>query len=320
MGFIIGQRLGQSLPQGRRVPPRKVGAKQAVIGVIIADVDRLAVGRKRDQPIAAPAVNVHQQAGQILEADRAVAAHIEDPAVALIVGRRDQARLHDIIDIGEVPPLGAVPVDLDRLALDELADPPAQEGLPGVPHPHARAVRIGQAQGAGADAIDVVIDDVVPLPRRLVDAVDVDGAHQMPLIHRQVVRHPVDLARAGIHDLDAGIVLAAGFQDRELGAAVDVQVGVRIGHRIQVAGLPREVEEIILAAHQVAEAIDIPHVSDVDPHARFNAAEVKEVAPVFRDERVDHKHLSTQAHEPVRQRRADEAQPAGDDDLAPGKR
>ena len=67
----------------------------------------------------------------------------------------------------------------------------------------ARAVDVGQAQRAGADAEDVVVDQVVVLAGRLVDAVDVGRPHEVRFVDRQRIGPAVDLARAGEDDLHA---------------------------------------------------------------------------------------------------------------------
>jgi hypothetical protein len=63
------------------------------------------------------------------------------------------------------------------------------------------------------------------------------------LVHRQVVGLAVDLARAGEHDLHAGVVVAARLEQRELAAAVDLEIGVRVPHAVDVADLAGEVED-----------------------------------------------------------------------------
>jgi hypothetical protein len=70
----------------------------------------------------------------------------------------------------------------------------------------ARPVDVRQAQRAGADAEHVVVDEVVVLAGRLVDAVDVGRADQVRFGDGQAVGTAVDLPRAREDDLDAGIV------------------------------------------------------------------------------------------------------------------
>ena len=77
------------------------------------------------------------------------------------------------------------------------------------------------------------------------------------------MRLAVDLPRPRVDDLHPGVVLAHRLQDPELAAAVDLEVGEGIGHRVDVADLAGEVEEHVLAAHQVLHAV-AAHVRDVD--------------------------------------------------------
>ena len=115
----------------------------------------------------------------------------------------------------------------------------------------ARAVDVGQPQRAGADAEDVVVDEVVVLAGRLVDAVDVGRPHEVRLVDRQRVGPAVDLPRAGEDDLHRRVVVAARLEHRQLAAAVDLEVGVRIAHAVDVADLAGEVEDHVAIAHQV---------------------------------------------------------------------
>ena len=87
--------------------------------------------------------------------------------------------------------------------------------------------------------------------------------------------------------LISGIVLAAGFEDGELRAAVDLQVGVRVLHRVHVAGLAGQVEQVVLPLHEVAHAVLVAHVGDIDADAVLDAGDVEEVAAVFGDQAVD---------------------------------
>src|SRR5207245_8308873 len=104
---------------------------------------------------------------------RAVATDIAGLACQLRRQRGEQERVDRILDIGEVAQLVAAPY-LERPALDDGAQPDADEGLPRVGYPHPRTVGVGQAQRRAAQAIDALIEQVEGLGRRLVDAVDVD--------------------------------------------------------------------------------------------------------------------------------------------------
>ena len=174
----------------------------------------------------------------------------------------------------------AVP-DLKGFAFNEQADPNAQKGLAGILDPHAWSDSVCQAQGASAEAIDIIVKNMVCLPSHLINAVDVHRVERMFLINRQVLGLAVNLSSARKDDLDLWIVLAAGFQDRNLRAAVDVQVGVRVLHRIRMTRLPRQIEEEVLSLDQIAHAVLIAHIGDVDLHPAVNIGDVAQIAPIF---------------------------------------
>lgn len=92
---------------------------------------------------------------------------------------------------------------------------------------HTRPDGVGEAQRAGADAVHVVVEDMVPFAGHLVDAVDVDGADGVVFIHGQIVGFAVNLPRSGEYDADARIGVPAGFEDGKLRLAVDVQIRIR---------------------------------------------------------------------------------------------
>ena len=71
-----------------------------------------------------------------------------------------------------------------------------------------------------------------------------------------------------------GIVLAARLEDRELRAAVDLQIGVRVDHRVEVARLPGEVEDARPGRDEVLEAVLVAHVGDVDVNSVLDPGDV----------------------------------------------
>ena len=132
---------------------------------------------------------------------------------------------------------------------------------------------------------------MIPLARHLVDAVHVGGVHQVLLVQGQVVGLAVLLARAREHYLHRGVVVPARFEQGKLAAAVYLQVGERVGHRVEVADLPSEVEDIVLVLHQEVHGGLGAYVGDVDAHAVLNARDVEGVAAVLGDKRIDQQHL-----------------------------
>ena len=88
-------------------------------------------------------------------------------------------------------------------------------------------------------------------------------------------------------------------------------------HRVQVAGLPGQVEQIVLALHQIVHAVLVAHIGDVDPHPVLDAGDVEQVAAVFRDQAVHQGDLRPQLDQPAGQVRADEAEAARNNYMFP---
>src|SRR5207253_11093735 len=104
---------------------------------------------------------------------------------------------------------------------------------------------------------------------------------------------------------------------RQLAAAVDVEVRVRISHAVDVAHLPGQIEDDFTVPHQMVHGAFLPHVRDVDPHAIGEAVDVEEVPAEVRDQRIHQQHVSAKLGQPARDVAADEAQTAGDHDPPP---
>jgi hypothetical protein len=108
---------------------------------------------------------------------------------------------------------------------------------------------------------------MVVLTGDLVDAVHVGRPHQMIFGNGQRAGPSVHLTRAGVDDFGAGVVMAARFEQRELRAAVDLEVGVRVAHAVDVADLAGEVEDDVLAPHQIVHRARLADVGDIQPQA-----------------------------------------------------
>ena len=106
--------------------------------------------------------------------------------------------------------------------------------------------------------------------------------------------------------------MAARLEQRQLAAAVDLEIGVRIAHAVDVADLAGEVEDHLAALHEVIHRAGLPHVGDVDRDAVFDAGDVEQVAAVVGDQRVDQQHVGAELDQAVREVAADEAEAAGD--------
>ena len=78
----------------------------------------------------------------------------------------------------------------------------------------------------------------------------------------------------------AGLWLRAASSMESCAAAVDVEIRERIDHRIEMARLPRQIEQIVLIANQLCDRVRIAHVGDVQPHAIADVRDVREIAAV----------------------------------------
>ena len=152
-----------------------------------------------------------------------------------------------------------------------------------------------------------MVDEVVELSGDLVDSVHIGGVQRVLLVDRQVLRLAVDLARPRVDDLDLGVPLPHRLQDGELAPAVDLEVREGVDHGVEVAHLPGQVEQHLLALHQVLHAV-AAHVRDVDADLPLVAGQVEEVPPVIRDQAVHRQHLRPQVGQGAAEVAPDEAQ------------
>ena len=155
------------------------------------------------------------------------------------------------------------------------------------------------------------IQQMIRLARHLVDPVHVDRPQWMTFIDREIFGPAVDLPRSGMHDRDPGIDRPARFQKLQLRRAVDRQVVFGGGHRIEVAGLRRQVERKILAGEQMRQGIPAANVGNVDRHPIAYIGDIGEVAAIFGNHAVDEQDLGAERDQTPRDRRADQTQTAG---------
>ena len=291
-------------------------AEAAVVGDEIADIDALAVFREFAPGETSAAIDPHQRLGQSEQRVRRLAADIERLSRGLAGQRGAQKRLDRVIDIEQLAPLLAAPY-LEALPFKDAAQPDAEKVLPCVLDPHPGPVDIRQPQRTGVEPVRVVKHQVIGLAGHLVDAVDVGRAQRVRLVDRQVARAAVDLARAGMHDRDLRRDRAARFEQLQLRRAVDREVVLGRVHRVEMAGLPGQIEQEILSREQMAQRRRVADIGDVEPHppAICQSGEIGDVGRVgaaLRHHAVEQYQLGAEPGEPPRQRRADQPDPAGD--------
>ena len=66
--IVVGQRARQAVAQGHVRFPAQLALDFAVVAVIVADIDALAIGGEGDDFVRATAVDVDQQLGQVDQA------------------------------------------------------------------------------------------------------------------------------------------------------------------------------------------------------------------------------------------------------------
>ena len=236
-----------------------------------------------------------------------VAADVERFAVAAFAHSGDEKRTDRVVNVDEVANLGAVAENLNLLVFDRQPDEPRDKALSIVFDQLARAIDIGQPQRRSTDAEDVVVDEMVVLAGRLIDPVDVSRPNQMFLGDWQIFRLAIDLTGARIHHLDAGIVPPARLEQRQLAVAVDLEVGMRVAHAVDVADLPGEVEDDLAIAHEIVHRARLTDVGDIDANAVLDACDVEEIAAVIGNERIDKESVGAERRKPVGKVAADEA-------------
>src|SRR5581483_5964095 len=150
-------RLDPHAERGPRLPAREA-RDLPVIGVVVADVDRLSLAREGDEAEGPAAVDLHQELRQVLQADRRSGAQIQHLPERAVVRRRQQERVDAVLDVVEVAQLRAVAEDLDLVSEDEVPEPDAEERLPRIPDAHPGAVRVRHPDGDGRDPVNAMIE------------------------------------------------------------------------------------------------------------------------------------------------------------------
>jgi len=135
---------------------------------------------------------------------------------------------------------------------------------------------------------------VVVLAGRLVDAVDVRGPDQVRLVDRQPIGPAINLPRARVDYLRLGIAQPAGLENRQLTSTVDLQVGVRGPHAVDVAHLAARLK-ITSRSRTSACIVEASRTSAMfNAHARFDARDVEQVAAVVLHQRIDQQHVGVE--------------------------
>ena len=141
----------------------------------------------------------------------------------------------------------------------------------------------------------------------------------MFFIDRQIFRTTVDLPRACEYNLQIAVVEPARFQNVELRRGIDIQIGHRIGHGIEMAGLAREIKKEPAALDQRGHRSGIANIGQIDNHAVADVVNVKRVAAVFRNQTVHQGDLCFEVDKASGEGRADETEASGNKDVRAGE-
>ena len=109
----------------------------------------------------------------------------------------------------------------------------------------------------------------------------------MILVDRQIMWTTVDLSCAGKNDTDGGVDPATGLKKIQLRSAVDVQIRMRIGHRVHMTGLAGKIEEIVDARQQRLQRESIANVGIIDAKLILAFLQVEQITAILWYQAVD---------------------------------
>lgn len=156
-----------------------------------------------------------------LQTYRLFTANVEYLTIGSFAGSREQQSINDIIDVIQIAPLSAFAEQFDDAPINRLPGEPSDKALPIMAHKLARAVGVRQAQADGAQTVETMVQQMIILGGKFVDAVDVGRRDAMRFINRQVKGLAVNLSRAGENDFDVRIKVTTSFKQRELRRTIE---------------------------------------------------------------------------------------------------
>src|SRR5438105_5974537 len=87
--------------------PAEVPLDLSEVGVEVADVDRLTLRRERNELELSALVHLHEERGEVEQADNLVVAEVVDLTPRLVARRREEESRDHIVDVVEIPSLRA---------------------------------------------------------------------------------------------------------------------------------------------------------------------------------------------------------------------
>src|SRR5579864_6163004 len=112
---------------------------------------------------------------------------------------------------------------------------------------------------------------------------------------------------------------ATRLEDLELGGGVNIQIGQRIGHGIEMTGLTGQIEEKLATLDQGGHRLYVADVGQIDLNSIPNVVDVEEIPAVLRNKAVHEGNVGAQTDQAAGQVRPDKAESPGDEDVGAGE-
>src|ERR1700733_5417200 len=204
-------------------PPCRL-AETPVIGKIIADINAHAFRGKVFGLKTSCACDCDQGLRELSQRDGRTAADVENATLGSRAGARYEEGLHRIFHIGEVTLLLTTPY-LEDTSFDHPAQPDSKKSLACILYSHPRPKGVGKAQRNSLQPVNLMVQGVIGLCGRLVNAIDVDRPYRMTLVDRTGHWPSVDLA--GRREYDSGLwnISPTPFEQDNLGVHIRTHVG-----------------------------------------------------------------------------------------------
>src|SRR5205085_11072387 len=116
---------------------------------------------------------LYQLLSKVGEAYGFVAAQIEDFSLGLFACTGQKHGLNHVVNVIHIAPLAAFAVQLYGVSVNSLSYEPGYKALPIKREKLTRPIGVSQAKADGARAVDAVIEKMIILCCKFIDAVDV---------------------------------------------------------------------------------------------------------------------------------------------------
>ncbi len=252
--------------------------------------------------------------GDRREGQRRSSADIPEPPRRIVGSTGHQERVDHVIHIHRVTELAAVAENPNGLAEQSHAQEMAEKSLARNVERHAWAIDIRQAQDASVQASHFGPQLVIHGGGILVNAIEIDRTHGVLLVDRKILRHAIDLARAGVNDAAPRRLTRAFFEEVKLRGSIQVGIARRVLHAVDVADLAGQVEDEVHAEKFTGKSAGITDIRMDDAHAR-RLRKVVGIGAATGHRRVHHGDLGAGFGQPHCDVAPDKSETAGYKDL-----